>query len=63
MKIHRNMAICSGDKSCGKCIKILPPLKDGDMNIGEWVMEDPENEQLISQAIIICPVENALVLI
>lgn len=56
MKLHRNMSICNGDKSCGECLQILPPLEHGDMAISDWVMEDPENEQKISTAIIQCPV-------
>ena len=55
MKIHRNMNICNGDKSCGLCLELLPPLKHGDIDIGSWVLDDPENEILISQAIIKCP--------
>lgn len=56
MKLHRNREVCSGDRSCGKCLDLLPPLENGDMNINAWVLDDPENEKLISMAIANCEV-------
>ena len=52
LKLHRNLLVCRGDNSCGKCFDLFPELKNGDIIVPRLVSErDPAVDRMIRE----CP--------
>lgn len=52
LKLHRNLLVCSGFKSCDECIDVFPKLVNGDIMVPRLVSErDPAVDRMIKE----CP--------
>ena len=58
-KLHRNLLVCPGEKSCGQCIDTIPELAGGDIYVPRLLSErDSKVDDVISE----CP-NNCLYLV
>lgn len=52
LKLHRNLLVCPGERSCGECIKYVPGLAMGDVMVPKLRTErDPAVDMAVKE----CP--------